>query len=209
MTMSMNLVIHGAVRRDLDRFVDALERFPDGDRSRAEDLHRAWHFFDDELTRHHEGEHEIAWPALLQVGVSAQTLATMDAEHEVMADALHGARASMATLRAEPTSGSADRARAAVAELQQVTVTHLEHEEREIEPTYQAHLEHPAIKEMGRRFARAQKPPQAGRFFAWVTNGAGPEEKAAASHGIPRPVMAVLGLLGRGYRRDVAPVWQR
>jgi hypothetical protein len=96
-----------------------------------------------------------------------------------------------------------------VVALRQVTVPHLEHEEREVEPAYLASLDHPAIKEMGRRFARAQKPPQAGRFFAWVTNGATPEEREAAAHGIPRPVMAVLRLLGRPYRRDIAPVWSR
>ena len=209
MAMSMNRVIHGAVRRDLDRFVDALGRFPDGDRGRADDLARAWRFFDDELTRHHEGEHEIAWPALVQVGVSARTLEEMDAEHETMADALHRARALVTGLPSDPSSAAAGRARDAVVDLRKVTVAHLEHEEREVEPVYLANLEHPAIKEMGRRFARAQKPPQAGRFFAWVTNGATAEEREASRHGIPRPVLTVLGWLGRPYRRDVAPVWTR
>ena len=34
--MSMNKVIHGAVRRDLDRFVGALSGFPAGDQKRRE-----------------------------------------------------------------------------------------------------------------------------------------------------------------------------
>ena len=38
--MSMNKVIHGAVRRDLDRFRRALDAFADGDRARADALHR-------------------------------------------------------------------------------------------------------------------------------------------------------------------------
>ena len=41
-TMSMNKVIHGAVRRDLDRFAGALESFPAGDSARAAQLGRAW-----------------------------------------------------------------------------------------------------------------------------------------------------------------------
>ena len=44
--MSMNKVIHCAVRRDLRRFKTALEKFSDGDRARAAALHRAWQNFD-------------------------------------------------------------------------------------------------------------------------------------------------------------------
>ena len=52
--MSMNKVIHGAVRRDLDRFREALDGFGDGDHERAAALHRAWINFDAQLTEHHE-----------------------------------------------------------------------------------------------------------------------------------------------------------
>ena len=98
--MSMNKVIHAAFRRDLDRFLGALSRFPDGDAARAQALGRAWDNFDFQLTKHHEGEHEIAWPTLVQVGVTQQMIDQMDAEHEVMAERLSAARASMAALRA-------------------------------------------------------------------------------------------------------------
>ena len=70
-TMSMNKVIHAAVRRDLDRFLAALAGFPDGDAARAADLGRAWVNFDTFLTDHHEGEHEIAWPHLERAGIHA------------------------------------------------------------------------------------------------------------------------------------------
>ena len=40
--MTMNQVIHGAVRRDLDRLSTALDRFADGDRGRAVELQRAF-----------------------------------------------------------------------------------------------------------------------------------------------------------------------
>ncbi|MGZ8800876.1 MAG: hypothetical protein ACXWXF_13025, partial [Aeromicrobium sp.] len=62
--MSMNKAIHGAFRRDLNRFVEALAVFEPGDDKRARQLATAWANFDDQLTDHHEGEHEIAWPAL-------------------------------------------------------------------------------------------------------------------------------------------------
>ena len=59
---------------------------------------------------------------------------------------------------------------------------------------------------MGREFGK-RSPAFAGRFFAWVTDGATAEERAAME--VPAPVFAVLnGVWGRGYRKDVAPVWR-
>ena len=207
-TMSMNKVIHGAIRRDLERFLGALATLRPGDSDRARQLHLAWANFDDELTHHHEGEHEIAWPALEQVGVTLETISQMDAEHEVMAAALAQTRSAMASLEASPGEAETQAALTAMKHLRDVTVTHLDHEEAEIEPVYLANVDSPAIKEMGKKFARAQNPARAGRFFAWVTDGATPQEQAAVREGIPKPVLAVIsGLFGRGYRKEIAPVW--
>src|SRR5215217_2708098 len=94
-TMSMNKVIHRAVRRDLKRFGRALADFRDGDRPRAEALHRAWTNFDAQLTEHHEGEHEIAWAGLKAIGVAGPTIDSFDAEHEAMAADLASAGSAM------------------------------------------------------------------------------------------------------------------
>ena len=87
----MNKAIHGAFRRDLNRFINALEDFPSGDRVRAAQLGTAWANFNAQLTRHHTGEHEIAWPALREIGVDMDLLEQMDAEHEELAAALESA----------------------------------------------------------------------------------------------------------------------
>src|ERR1044072_9014125 len=97
-TMSMNKVIHCAIRRDLKRFRAALDAFPDGDRARATALLRAWQNFDAQLTEHHEGEHEIAWPALEAMGVADTSISTFDEEHERMAADLAATRATMEQL---------------------------------------------------------------------------------------------------------------
>jgi hypothetical protein len=187
--MSMNKVIHRAVRRDLNRFVDALAAFRDADGVRARQLGTAWDNFDAQLTIHHEGEHEIAWPAMESIGVSKELLATFDEEHDRMAEALETARAAMESLRA-------------------VTVAHLDHEEAETEEVYLTNADAPEMVAMGKQFAKVS-PAKGGRFFAWVLDGASPEERAAITHSVPKPVLAIIGgVFGRGYRRDVASVWR-
>ena len=203
----MNKVIHGAFRRDLDRFVDALTAFNAGDSARAHELGRAWANFDRQLTDHHEGEHEIAWPALEAVGVTPETIAQMDAEHETMADALSEARTAMAALESSPDQAQAETALTALMRLRDVTITHLDHEERELEPVYLDNIDSPAIKEMGKKFAKVS-PAKGGVFFAWLLDGASPQERSAITENIPAPVLKIItALFGRSYRKEVAPVW--
>lgn len=206
--MSMNKVIHGAFRRDLHRFVKALAAFPPGNRPRARQLAAAWANFDHQLTRHHEGEHEIAWPALESMGLSHDLLAQMDVEHDTMAVALSEARTAMSALLHSASGVDAVAAHKALQHLQDVTVAHLDHEEAEIEAFYLAHEDDPAMKEMGRKFSKGG-PAEGGQFIAWLTDGASRDEVAALKANIPGPVMAIVGgIFGRGYRKNVAPAWQ-
>ena len=206
--MSMNKVIHGAFRRDLTRFIDALGRFPSGNQTRAAQLAAAWENFDDQLTYHHTGEHEIAWPHLRAMGVSDELLATMDAEHNDMAAALSKARGAMGSLAATASATDAQNAKAAMDELQTVMLKHLEHEEAELEPVYLGNLDSAEMKAMGKEFSKVS-PSRGGRFFAWLTDGASPDETAVVTGSVPGPVLAVIGgIFGRGYRKNIAPVWR-
>lgn len=207
--MSMNKAIHGAFRRDLARFITALSSFPPGDVKRGNQLAAAWSNFDDQLTRHHTGEHEIAWPALAAVGVSPGLLASMDTEHDSMAAAIVDVRAAVPALKRTASIDDVSTARATFERLEAVTVAHLEHEEAELEPVYLEKKETPEIKAMGRAFGKVS-PAQGGRFFAWVTDGASPDEMAAVTRDVPGPVFAIIGdIFGRGYRKNIAPVWKR
>jgi hemerythrin-like domain-containing protein len=207
-SMSMNKVIHCAVRRDLARFRTALAEFQDGDRHRADALHRAWANFDAQLTEHHEGEHEVAWPALEAIGVSASDIATFDTEHEQLAADLAGASRAMEQLRRSASRADADAAAAAMAQLQTTAVGHLDHEEAVTEPVLAANEDHPAYRQMAKQFSRRSGPAKAGAFFAWLDDGATAEERAALASSVPKPVLMILaGLFGRRYRKEVAPVW--
>jgi hemerythrin-like domain-containing protein len=207
-SMSMNKVIHCAVRRDLRRFGAALEQFQDGDHTRAGALHRAWENFDAQLTDHHEGEHEVVWPAMRAIGISDASIASFDVEHEAMAKELAASRAAMERLARSASRADADAAAEAVRKLDETTTAHLDHEETLTEPALAAHEGHAAIKEMGRKFSRRSGPAKAGNFFAWVRDGATAEEQTALRHSVPGPVLSVMGgLFGRRYRKEVAPVW--
>jgi len=207
-SMSMNKVIHAAVRRDLDRFRRALATFPDGDRERAAALYRAWDNFDAQLTEHHEGEHEIAWPAMRAIGIDGPTIDSFDTEHAAMAAELATTRVAMDTLRGTASRADADAAAAAMERLQTTTVSHLDHEEEETEAALARSEDDPAIKEMAKRFSRRSGPPTAGMFFAWVQDGASTEELTALRASVPGPVMTILSrVFGRRYRKEIAPVW--
>ena len=205
--MSMNKVIHGAFRRDLDRSVAALTAFRPGDTERAQGLVRAWDNFDKQLVDHHEGEHAIAWPALEKVGVSHETLDQMDSEHDTMVVALVQAREAMHGLFLETDDATRQVALRAVEHLREVTVRHLDHEEQELERVYLDKHDDPAIVAMGKQFARTG-PGKAGVFFAWIQDGCTPAEREALTGSVPGPVLAILtGLFGRSYKKNVAPVW--
>jgi hemerythrin-like domain-containing protein len=206
--MSMNKAIHAAFRRDLNRFTDALDRFPAGNRTRADQLARAWANFDDQLTHHHTGEHEIAWPHLRAMGVSEDVIAAMDSEHDVMAGALAKARSAMGMLAASASAHDAKDAKSAMLDLQTATVKHLDHEETELEPVYLNQRDSAEMRAMGKEFAKVS-PSRGGRFFAWVTDGASAEEQSAVTGNVPGPVLAIIGgVFGRGYRKNIAPIWR-
>lgn len=207
-TMSINRVVHAALRRDLARFVDALDAFADGDERRAEQLATAWRYFDEELTRHHIGEHEIAWPALRQLGVGEDVLEQMDKEHDRIVPALATASAAMAALTSSPTAANAEAARDAVQGLKTLIEEHLASEEEQLEELYLTKVDTPEIKAMSRKF-RNVSPVVAGNFFAWAQNGASAHELAALRDAVPGPVLYVFTtLFGRQYRRTIAPVWR-
>jgi hypothetical protein len=207
--MSMNRVIHGAFRRDLARFENGLATLADGDTRRAQQLSAAWANFEHQLTIHHKSEHAIAWPALHKVGIGDDLTTRWDGEHEKMAVALATADSAMTALRTTVSSQTITAARSAITELRTIALEHLEHEEADLEPFLLSHKGDPDLRAMGRQMGREYKLPEAGVFFAWLQDGASPEEKAALRKEIPAPVVAMLTrVFGGKYRRTVAATWR-
>jgi hemerythrin-like domain-containing protein len=207
--MTMNRVIHAAVRRDLDRLAAALSTFPAGDTGRARDLERAYANLHRELTRHHEGEDVHIWPMLSTAGVAPDLLGAMESEHHAMADALTGTAAAMTTLARSGSAADAAAAYASVVHTRDVVARHLDHEETELEPEMVPYLETPEWHAVEKKLRR-QPLGVTGRFFAWITDGMDDQQRAFLRGTVPPPVVAVLvRVFGRGYTREIAPVWRR
>ena len=206
--LTMNRVIHGAVRRDLDRLSTALEALPDGDRDRARALERAFANLRGQLTQHHEGEDTHVFPMLSALGVQPALIETMEGEHRAMSDALADTSTAMEALARGGSAADAAAARASVVRTSAVVDGHLGHEEDELEPQLTPHLGSPEWKAVEKKLSR-QPPAVAGRFFAWLTDGMSDEHRAYLKSTVPTPVVVVLArTFGRSYYRDVAPVWR-
>jgi hemerythrin-like domain-containing protein len=207
-SLTMNQVIHAAVRRDLDRLATALERMPDGDRDRAQALERAYTNLHVQLVHHHEGEDRHVFPMLSTFGVDAPLIAAMESEHQAMSDALAETASAMGALSRSGSAADAATARESVLRTRSVVNGHLGHEEDELEPQLRRHLDSPEWKAVEKKLSR-QPPGVAGRFFAWLTDGMSDEHSAYLKATVPTPVVTVLSrAFGRSYHREVAPVWQ-
>lgn len=206
--MTMNRVIHAAVRRDLDRLADALPRMADGDRPRAQALDRAYRNLQTELTHHHESEDTHIWPMLASAGVDRELLEAMELEHATMAEALAGTATAMATVARTGAGTDAAAARQSLLHTRDVVERHLRHEETELEPQLAPHLETPEWHAVEKKL-RSQPLPVAGRFFAWLTDGMTEENAAFLKRTVPSPVVTVLSrVFGRRYYEEVAPTWR-
>jgi hemerythrin-like domain-containing protein len=207
--LSMNTVIHAAVRRDLQRFSKALEEFPIGSTQRAADLDRAWQHLDHQLYHHHHSEETIFWPALREAGADETLVGDLGGEHERMAEAMARTREVMSNFAADPSAGNLEQVKAAFADLTNAVETHFVHEERDLEPFQAQVKDTPPMRRAARQIRRTQTPVQAGGYLAWLQDGADPVAKAFLMQEIPAPVLLVFSrLLGRSYTRRIASTWR-
>jgi hemerythrin-like domain-containing protein len=207
-TITMNEIIHAAVRRDLARAESGLRAFQDGDQQRAAELKRAWDFLSEMLHEHHVGEDDNVWPYLRTLGeVDPELADQMEAEHVQMAAAMARASAAMNQFVAAATEDSAGTAADAVAAAAAVTDRHLEHEEQAVMPIVVAHQETHEWKVVEKKLRGAVG--KAGPFIAWLQDGMEPQFARALSGTIPGPVRLILSrVAGRSYHREIAPVWR-
>jgi len=206
--LTMNTVIHAAVRRDLRRFTAALDAFPVGSRERARELSRAWQHLDRQLYHHHHGEETIFWPALREVGADESLVTDLGGEHDRMAEAMKNISAAVAELVAEPGTTHVEQTRQAFVELGQAVETHFAHEEADLEAFTASVSDTVPMRKAQQQVRRSQSPTQLGGYLAWLQDEADADALAYLKAAIPRPLLVIVSrLLGRRYRREIAPIW--
>jgi hemerythrin-like domain-containing protein len=206
--LTMNTVIHAAVRRDLRRFTAALDSFPVGSKERASQLSRAWQHLDGQLYHHHHSEETIFWPALREVGADESLVTDLGGEHDRMAEAMKKTSAAVAELVAEPGQPQVEQSREAFADLAQAVETHFAHEETDLEAFSASVGDTAPMKKAQEQVRKSQSPVQLGGYLAWLQDEADPDARAYLNTAIPRPALVIVSrLLGRRYRREIASVW--
>jgi hypothetical protein len=205
---TMNMIIHAALRRDLDRFDTALAAPAAATPARAGQLKAAWDNYQFQLHHHHNDEETIFFPAFRELGADTEMMAELEGEHHAMLAALDAAATAMTSYASAPSADSAAAARTAVAGLRAPLDNHLAHEERDLEPFAADHSDTPQYKATQKAVRRAYKG-DTGTFLSWLDDGADPESRAGLRHEVPSPVLAtVMTFAGRDYKRRIAPVWQ-
>ena len=206
--LTMNTVIHAAVRRDLRRFTAALDTFPVGSKERADQLSRAWQHLDGQLYHHHHSEETIFWPALREAGADESLVSDLGGEHDRMAEAMKNTSAAVAELVADPGMSQVERTRQAFVELGQAVETHFAHEEADLEVFSASVSDTAPLKRAQEQVRKTQSPTQLGGYLAWLQDDADADALAYLKSAIPRPVLGMATrVLGRRYRREIVPIW--
>ncbi len=204
---TLNPAIHAAFRRDLRRLDAAFDAYDPAGRQRAEQLVRAWGNFSYQLHRHHQDEELFFWPAFRTLGVDPAIVDELNGEHDVMVMALSSAEDAMETFAGEASSANAKAARIAIADLADVLVAHLDHEQRTLDPFS---VEHKRTKQhkAAEHAARKAHTEGAGMFFAWLTDGCDADTAIIIRREVPPPILWLLTHVGgRRYNQQIASIW--
>jgi iron-sulfur cluster repair protein YtfE (RIC family) len=210
--LTIMLAAHAAFRRDLTRLAHAAA-FADAvlpDPARRASVRAGWETFKRQLHLHHTAEDTVVWPALRQrlahSDHAQSVLDEMEAEHQLI-DPLIAAVDDAFGAAVEDAPGSASGANVAsvAAATDALTVSlsrHLTHEERDGLPLIGVALTAAEWRGAGIKIARRSGLSNAGEMFAWIADGADPEQAAAAVGTLPPPARLV-------YRAIWRPRYQR
>jgi len=205
---TMNRLIHRAVRRDLGRFADAVQRFTPSDHARASGLAKAFGHFDTMLTHHHEGEERNIWPVIGDPDAGhVDDVAGLTTEHGRIVAGLAASRDAFGRLGTSASAADAAAASAGLAQLREAAEIHFEHEEAEMRGLCQA-ADPTALGAAFKKMGRDASPAESMWFIQWVADGLSGQDAAALNGTIPAPVRLISRLVaGRRYARVQRAAW--
>ena len=193
--LTIMLAAHEALRRDLVGLAHAADRAGRKGPARHEAVQRGWEVFQRQLHIHHTAEDDLVWPALrerlAQSDAAQSVLDAMEAEHQQIDPLLN------AVSRAMDRPGGDDGTLGDTVDVLTMALHgHLAHEEREALPLIGAALTAAEWRGVGRRIGvkNLRHTPE---MFAWMMDGAEPEEAKAAVDQLPPPARALYRAVWR------------
>ena len=205
---NMNTVIHTALRRDLERLAAVTGRPSAPEQRVAVCRHVTWML--DYLHHHHVSEDEGVWPRVLaKRPEAAELVQQMAGEHILLAEAADVVRSSAAACAADPTDTAWQELHDAVVAMQDATLPHLEHEEREAMPLVVDVLDDEDWKWLDRNyFRKGMSFGDSAVGLMWMLDDLPPEYAAVVRSEIPSPIVWVMSLMkGGSYDRDATTRW--
>ena len=198
--LTIMLAAHDALRRDLVGLAHAADRAVRRGPAQQAAVQRGWAVFQRQLHIHHTAEDELVWPALrarLAASDAAQSvLEAMEAEHEQIDPLLAAVNEAMAG--GPPGSAGQDHGRLAgpVDVLTMALHGHLAHEEKDALPLIGSALTTAEWRAVGRRIG-VRNLRRAPEMFAWMLDGATPDQAAAATGQLPPPARVLYRTVWR------------
>jgi iron-sulfur cluster repair protein YtfE (RIC family) len=203
--LTIMLAAHQALRRDLAGLTHAADRAVRRGPAQRAAVQRGWDVFQRQLHIHHTAEDELVWPALRErlaaSDAARSVLDAMEAEHEQIDPLLAAVNQAMAA--SEPDVGQpdgadddGDRLADTVDVLTMALHGHLAHEEKDALPLIGTALTVGEWRAVGRRIG-VRNLRRAPEMFAWMLDGATPEQAAAATGQLPPPARALYRAVWR------------
>jgi hemerythrin-like domain-containing protein len=203
------VLAHRVFRRQFRLLPALIRAVPPHDTTRAAVL--ATHLTDvvGGLHHHHTTEDELLWPPLLaRVGLQADLVRRMEAQHARLADLLGRVGAAVPGWRSAAGEAERDALAMLITETSAALDEHLDDEETEILPLVSRHITQAEWDRLNRRAREAlPKSPKALFFLGLVLDQArDPQEAARMLRQLPPPARWLWRLFGRRYHRRASAV---
>jgi hypothetical protein len=198
--LTIMLAAHAAFRRDLAQLARAAAFADLPDPGRRASVQAGWELFKRQLHIHHTAEDQIVWPALrarlANRDHAHSVLDAMESEHQQIDPLLAAVDAAFA--RADQGHRADVRSIGDAADALAGSLTaHLAHEERDGLPLIGEALSSAEWRRVGFKIVRKNGLSAGGEMFAWLADGADPDQAAAAIGTLPPPARLVYRAIWR------------
>lgn len=188
--LNMNYLIHYAFRRDFGRLLNCVPEVEPGDTERAAGLSNHFTAMMAVLHEHHSGEDEFIWPVVEKEHPElADLLEEMEAEHAGLAPAVWAALQAFDTFAADPTDQTAAATEEALADVVDVLVHHLDHEESAAVPALQENIDPAVWSGIEKNLQRSGDFKLLRFFVPWMVDGLSEEDLRTVKATAPKPLL--------------------